>query len=647
MDFFTEQDKARAKSSNLVFLFCLAVVSIIVSLFALLSLVGSQDKDLSKLSWSLELFIMVALGSLLVVGLASLIRFAFLSGGGKVVAESLGGKRLQPNTANPLETRILNLVEEMAIASGTPVPPVYLLEEDGINAFAAGYSPADAVVGITRGCAEKLNRDQLQGVIAHEFSHILNGDMRLNIRLSGIIFGIIFLSRIGEIMMRVSGSSRRRSSNNDNGGAALVMIGLGIFIIGLVGGFFGSLIRAAVSRQREFLADASAVQFTRNPEGISGALKRIGGFSSGSEIQSSLAGDYSHFFFSSALSSMFATHPPLPLRIRRIEPNWASEYPDTDKISEQVDGSTSQISGFAGTSGPTTGASPQPAPSPDAQNNSGPSTRDSFLKSFEGPQKKQIKHAQSLLQQISPALLSLAKEPTGCRCILFALLLDSKNSSVRDQQTQLILRDTDQDTTTLTQKIFPQIQELSCELKYLLIEESAPSFTLFSPAQMEDFLTLIDSLMQADQKIDLFEWSLQKVIGYQLSHQSNNSTKALHGRASLKSRINECSIFLGALAHFGGEPEQVVQSYKKGFRSLDRSRPVHLPPVEKCNDLGSMDAALLKLNKMTPLAKRSFLDACSKVAEHDGVISDTEIQIIRGIAAALSCPLGPVSASSS
>ena len=647
MDFFTEQDKARAKSSNLVFLFCLAVVSIIGSLFAMLSLVGSQDEDLSKLSWSLELFIMVALGTILVVGLASLIRIAFLSGGGKVVAESLGGKRLQPNTPNPLETRILNLVEEMAIASGTPVPPVYLLEEDGINAFAAGYSPADAVVGITRGCAEKLNRDQLQGVIAHEFSHILNGDMRLNIRLSGIIFGIIFLSRIGEIMMRVSGSSRRRSSNNSDGGAALVMIGLGIFIIGLVGGFFGSLIRAAVSRQREFLADASAVQFTRNPEGISGALKRIGGFSSGSEIQSSLAGDYSHFFFSSALSSMFATHPPLPMRIRRIEPNWASEYPDTDKISEQVDGSTSQISGFAGTSAPTSGALPQPAPSPDAQNNSGPSPRDSFLKSFEGPQKKQIKHAQSLLQQISPALLSLAKEPTGCRCILFALLLDSKNSSVRDQQTQLILNNTDQDTNTLTQKIFPQIQELSCELKYLLIEECAPSFTLFSPGQMEDFLTLVDALMQADQKIDLFEWSLQKIIGYQLNHQSNNSTKALHGRASLRSRINECSTFLGALAHFGGEPGQAVKSYKKGFRSLDRSRPVNLPPVEKCNDLGVMDATLLKLNKMTPLAKRSFLDACSKVAEHDGMISDTEIQIIRGIAAALSCPLGPVSASSS
>ncbi len=646
MDFFTEQDKARAKSSNLVFLFCLAVVSIIVSLFVLLSLVGSQDKDLSKLSWSLELFIMVALGTILVVGLASLIRIAFLSGGGKVVAESLGGKRLQPNTANPLETRILNLVEEMAIASGTPVPPVYLLEEDGINAFAAGYSPADAVVGITRGCAEKLNRDQLQGVIAHEFSHILNGDMRLNIRLSGIIFGIIFLSRIGEIMMRVSGSSRRRSSNN-NGGAALVMIGLGIFIIGLVGGFFGSLIRAAVSRQREFLADASAVQFTRNPEGISGALKRIGGFSSGSAIQSSQAGDYSHFFFSSALSSMFATHPPLPLRIRRIEPNWANEYPDTDKISEQVGGSTSQISGFAGTSAPSTGAPLQPAPSLDAQNKSGPSTRDSFLKSFEGPQKKQIKHAQSLLQQISPALLSLAKEPTGCRCILFALLLDSKNSSVRDQQTRLILNNTDQDTTTLTQKIFPQIQELSYELKYLLIEECAPSFSLFSPPQMEDFLTLVDALMQADQKIDLFEWSLQKIIGYQLNHQFHNFTQALHGRASLKSRINECSIFLGALAHFGGKSEQVVQSYEKGFRSLDRSRPVHLPPVEKCNDLGSMDAALLKLNKMTPLAKRSFLDACSKVAEHDGVISDTEIQIIRGIAAALSCPLGPVSASSS
>ena len=205
MDFFAEQDKARAKSSYLVFLFCLAVVCIIGSLFALFSFIGTQDKDLLKLAWTPQLFGMVTLGTLVVVGLASLLRIAFLSGGGKVVAESLGGKLVQPNTSNSLEKRILNLVEEMAIASGTPVPPVYLMEEEGVNAFAAGYSPSDAVVGITRGCAEKLNRDQLQGVVAHEFSHILNGDMRLNIRLSGIIFGIIFLSRVGEIMMRVSG----------------------------------------------------------------------------------------------------------------------------------------------------------------------------------------------------------------------------------------------------------------------------------------------------------------------------------------------------------------------------------------------------------------------------------------------------------
>ena len=642
MDFFAEQDKARAKSSYLVFLFCLAVVCIIGSLFALFSFIGTQDKDLAKLAWTPQLFGMVTLGTLVVVGLASLLRIAFLSGGGKVVAESLGGKLVQPNTSNPLEKRILNLVEEMAIASGTPVPPVYLMEEEGINAFAAGYSPSDAVVGITRGCAEKLNRDQLQGVVAHEFSHILNGDMRLNIRLSGIIFGIIFLSRVGEIMMRVSGGSRHRSRNNDSGGGALVLIGLGIFLIGLIGAFFGSLIRAAVSRQREFLADASAVQFTRNPEGISGALKRIGGFSAGSKIQSSQAGDYSHFFFSSALSSMFATHPPLPLRIRRIEPNWSNQYPNTDQISESTEAASELTSGFAGDAPAESITQSQQASARRVSTEASGNSRESFLQSFEGPKDKQIQHARNLLEQNPPNLLAYAKEPSQSRCILFSLLLDSKDSSVCNEQIQLIQEKTDQMTSDLTSQISAKVQALGNELKYLLIEECSASFSLFSAQQMKDFYQLIDALIRADQQIDLFEWSVQKIVENQIAQKSNPGAYSPHGRASLRSKLNECSIFLGALAHFGGNPEDSEKAFEKGFRSLDRSAPVNLPPLDKC-DLRSMNENLPKLAKMTPLAKRSFLDACSKVAEHDGVISNSEIQIIRGIAAALSCPLGPIS----
>lgn len=281
MDFFEQQDQARAKTGTLVLYFLMAVVCIIVAIFALFSAVFMQTEEYRTLAWSIELAFMTTTGTVIVVALASLGRIASLSSGGSAVAEALGGKLISPNTGDPFERRIRNVVEEMAIASGTPVPPVYLMEEEGINAFAAGFAPRDAVIGITRGCATKLTRDQLQGVVAHEFSHVLNGDMRINIRLTGVLFGIVFLARIGEIMLHAGRGSRYRRRSKDEGGGAFVLLGIGLVVIGLIGGFFGSLIRAAVSRQREFLADAAAVQFTRNPDGIAGALKRIGGFSSG------------------------------------------------------------------------------------------------------------------------------------------------------------------------------------------------------------------------------------------------------------------------------------------------------------------------------------------------------------------------------
>src|SRR5262249_45598711 len=198
---------------------------------------------------------------------------AQLAAGGQAVALMMGGVEVPGATTDARQTRLLHVVEEMALASGVPVPPVYILDEQGINAFAAGYAPGDAVVAVSQGCLTYLTRDELQGVVAHEFSHILNGDMRLNIRLIGLIFGIIALSVIGRILMLTGGG--RRSSSRGNGG--LMMVGMGVFALGLVGAFFGRLIMAAVSRQREYLADASAVQFTRNPDGIGGALKKIGG----------------------------------------------------------------------------------------------------------------------------------------------------------------------------------------------------------------------------------------------------------------------------------------------------------------------------------------------------------------------------------
>ena len=641
MDFFEQQDKARGLTGYLFLLFGFAVVCIIISIFCLASVAVGFEKDLAGLAWTFELAIISTIGTIIAVFLASAFRISWLSSGGKVVAESMGGQRLSQNTKDPLSRQVLNVVEEMAIASGTPVPPVYLMEEQGINAFAAGYSPRDAVIGVTRGCATKLNRDQLQGVMAHEFSHILNGDMRINIRLTGIIFGIVFLSSIGRILTNIAYvSGGRRRNGKDSGGGALIILGIGLLIIGGIGGFFGAMIRASISRQREFLADASAVQFTRNPDGIAGALKRIGGYSHGSKLKSAGAQEFSHMFFSSGISSMFATHPPLPIRIKRIDPNWKNTYPDTDKISATA----SQSSQLAGASGFTGSADSEPLSQNQAPSQSGsnrqelPQSAQTFLKSEGKIDSEKLAQVRSLIASIPASLVEQAKEPFGARCLLFALLLDNKNLEARKRQVQMIENQAEEGTFDQTEKIEPFLTNLSCEQKLVLVEESRPAIAELSINQFSVFQKLIVQLIGADESIDLFEWCLHKVIEFDFGKQ--HYPRQLHGRASIRSRISDCAVILGALSHYGQEGADPKPAFKKGIQALDRSGQIKLPPSQDCG-LSSMDKAIERLNKMSASEKRSLIDACARTIDHDGKTTDIEIQILRGIACALSCPLGP------
>ena len=344
-DFFERQDAARRTTTRLVVLFAMAVIVIVLSVDLLVALVLAYA-DLESYFGLLELARQHAIdptvigfavgGTALVVAVGSAYKVLDLWGGGPVVAEHLGGRRLNGDTTVPTERRLLNVVEEMAIASGMATPPVYLLEdEEGINAFAAGYELEHAVIGVTRGTAERLSRDELQGVIAHEFSHILNGDMRLNLRLIALLHGIMVVALIGQVIFRVvSYSGINRWGSKDDAPLPLVAmgaLGLGarLVAIGFLGMFFDSMIKAAVSRQREFLADASAVQFTRNPLGIAGALKKIGGFVRGAVVKNPNAPEVSHMFFghaTSGLTSMFATHPPLSERIARLDPAWDGAF---------------------------------------------------------------------------------------------------------------------------------------------------------------------------------------------------------------------------------------------------------------------------------------------------------------------------------
>jgi Zn-dependent protease with chaperone function len=637
MDFFEQQDKAKRQSGYLFLLFGVAIVCIIISIFCLASVAVGFERDQAGLAWSLELAVISIVGTVIAVFIASVIRISWLSQGGKVIAEAMGGQKLNQNTKDPLSRQVLNVVEEMAIASGTPVPPVYLMDEPGINAFAAGYSPRDAVIGVTRGCATKLNRDQLQGVMAHEFSHILNGDMRINIRLTGIIFGIVFLASIGRMLTNIAYvSGGRRRNGKDGGGGALIILGIGLLIIGGIGGFFGSMIRASISRQREFLADASAVQFTRNPDGIAGALKRIGGYSHGSKLQTAGAQEFSHMFFSSGISSMFATHPPLPIRIRRIEPNWKNAYPDTDKISE----SASPFSPIAGASG-FAGVSPSGSTS---QNQTVTNRQESthsaqaFLKSEGQIDDEKLAQVRSLIASIPSTLIEQAKEPFGARCLIFALLFDNKNFEAKNRQIQMIESQTEEGTLQQTEKIEPHLLNLSCEQKLVLVEESRPAISELSINQFSVFQTLIVQLIGADESIDLFEWCLHKVIEFDFGKQ--HYPRQLHGRASIRSRLSDCAVIIGALSHYGQDGADPKPSFNHGMQALDRSGQIKLPASQDCG-LSSMDQAIERLNKMSATEKRSFINACARTIDYDGKTTDIEIQILRGIACALSCPLGP------
>ncbi len=333
MDFFAHQDKARKHTKLLVVYFAIAVACMIVSIYLVSLLIffgvgSSQQTDgpLPELAlWDAKLFAYVVFGTLGVVVLGSAYKTIELGKGGSAVAESLGGRLLSSEPTDPDERKLRNVIEEMAIAAGVPVPKIYVLEDEkGINAFAAGHSSGDAAIGVTRGCMTSLSRDELQGIIGHEFSHILNGDMRLNLRVMGVVFGIVCLAVIGRVLLY----SRGRSSKDKN---PLMLLGIALIVIGAIGAFFGRLIQAAISRQREFLADASSVQFTRNPAGLSGALQKIGGV--GSQLESVHAGEASHMFFGNGLGTpflgMLATHPPLDERIRAIDPSWDGKFKNT------------------------------------------------------------------------------------------------------------------------------------------------------------------------------------------------------------------------------------------------------------------------------------------------------------------------------
>ncbi|WP_207885258.1 M48 family metallopeptidase [Pseudomonas sp. 30_B] len=633
MNFFEHQDRARRQTGRLVLLLAVAVVSLVtitsLALGWLWRHLGEPAMHLTSRS-SLpdpELYLSVAGVIIAVVIAGALFKQVQLSAGGKVVAESLGGRLLNLSASNADERRLLNVVEEMALASGSPVPPVYVLEDASINAFAAGLSPRDAVIGITRGAIEQLERHELQGVIAHEFSHIHHGDMLLNTRLTALLHGILLLGLIGGMLLRgwsetstgVRVSSRSSSNDKNSGGSAvLLVIGAGVvlYVLGYVGTFFGQLIKASVSRQREYLADASAVQFTRDPSTIAGALKKIGSNPFGALLSAPRAAEFSHMYFGDGVgSSWFDTHPPLKDRIRRVEPGWDGRYP---KFEPRLDVALMNKDAW------TAAVTGQPYQ---------PSAVDVAVAAVGAPTAAHLQEARSTLLRLDERLQRAAHDTEGAQALVYGLLLDSE-PGLRARQLE-----------TIKQRL-----NLSLALQLDLLEESLlrldpgqrlPLLDLAMPAlkqlDTKAFHTLRENmalLIKLDGKVKLLEWTLLRIIERHLQ-----PGRGKIGSVALAALAEECATLLAFLARVGETgPVETGQAFADAWGTL----PFAPRPVPAEGSLRDLESALKKLEQLRPLQKPQLLKALARCIEHDGRISTGEAELMRAVADILDCPMPPL-----
>ncbi|MEI6073384.1 MAG: M48 family metallopeptidase [Verrucomicrobiae bacterium] len=608
MDFFDKQERAESRTKWLIAYFLLAVAGIILTLQVVLALVlelSLTDPDL---------FLVVSAGVVVLVAVGSLAKMAELSKGGRAVAAMLGGAPVDMNSADPAEQRLVNVVEEMSIASGVPVPEIYVLEDATINAFAAGHGPGDTAIGVTRGCIERLDRDELQGVIAHEFSHILHGDMRLNIRLIGVLNGILLLTLIGGFLLRMGiYSPRSESSDSKSKGAGFfvfVATGLALYLVGWIGVFFGKLIKAAVSRQREFLADASSVQYTRNPEGLAGALAKISKFSS--RLESPRAEEASHMFFGNGIGdswlALLATHPSIEERIEQISPGF-------DIAAAKA-------------------KAPVVPPKQPSGTRVGGRLAESLL-----PGQPHVAEAVALLAGLPAFSKSACRELHGACALVYALLL-SDEPAMREHQLALVQADDAMRAEALQH--FARRADLNSAQRIGLVDIAIPTLRHLSKEQYAVFRENVKKLVEADGEIQLFEYTLQKILVRHLDLYFSNATGTAVQFKSLLPLLPETGVLLSALATMDpGTAAQRDAAFRSGVSEL-LVKPSAFP-LERTDtiDLQAFDLALDKIALAAPDVKRTVLTACGAVVMHDGEVNDGQVEFLRAISDTLDCPVPP------
>jgi Zn-dependent protease with chaperone function len=645
MNFFDAQDQARRSTRRLVLAYITATIIIVAGVTAIVGFgfyAGGQYVDqLGQItpgqfvSNNPGLFASIALVATLFILGSSLFKTSRLSAGGGRVAVDMGGTQVPTDVQDPLRRRLRNVVEEMAIASGVPVPEIYVMEqEQGINAFAAGFSPSDAAIAVTRGTLELLDRDELQGVIAHEFSHILNGDMKLNIRLMGVLFGIMVLGLIGRLIMRGGFHASIVSSRRDRGSAPIFMVGIGLVILGGIGVFFARMIKARVSRQREFLADASAVQFTRQSAGIAGALKKIGGYSGGSKISATDPEEVSHMLFGSGsgLSSMFATHPPLVDRIQALDPTFKEgDFPQVDRRQRKMASATeSQHAAFAGdvTTALATGGTRVLA--------------DSIAASVGQPQKEHVDFARDLRASIPEALYEAAHSSEFAYLLAVSLILD-RSGKVTERQFALIQEQLGSERSKFVRRYFDDLNKIGPEYRLPLLEIAFPALKLRPAQELEYLVSLTTRLIEADGEIELFEFCFYRIMMSNLGRAIDPTGKRAASRSTRRELQAATIDLLRLLADYGHEVEaERIAAFDAGLKTLGpwahdaeftSDRKVTVPVLSNSLDI------LLGLNSK---GQDSLLRAVSATAAHDGKLSVSEAELVRAVCATLNYPLPPI-----
>ena len=644
MDFFERQDQARRNTKLLVLYFILAVILIVAAVYLVCAaafLRGKYEPNTFAWLWNLQLFAGVAAGTLAVILGGTLYKMSEVSSGGVAVAEMLGGRPISPNTQNEDERRLLNVVEEMSLASGTPVPSVYVLrEEEAINAFAAGHTTNDAAIGVTQGCLRLLNRDELQGVIGHEFSHILNGDMRLNLRLIGLIHGILCIAILGRILVR-AGSNSGGDSRNRGSCVFLALLGLALIVIGWIGVFFGRLIKSAVSRQREFLADAAAVQFTRNPGGLSGALKKIGGFAHGSRLLTPHAEEASHLYFGNGMGEswldLLATHPPLCERIRAIDPAFDGQFPVILSEAAQARHKKAAEAGITVASQLTREITGTRAADLRAQR----IEADEIVARVGATTPRHLEYAAHLRSALPDQVSAALHDPNGAVAAVCGLVL-SPNHSLQQQQRGIIQEILGESFSAQAFSLHAFITSQDATVKLPMLMLAVSALRQLAPDDYENFDRCVRALVEADAEIDLFEYTVLKALMRHLDPQFKPANRTITQFYSIKPLLPDCGVLLSALAHAGhGDDDAMVTAFAAGVPHLRHGvTALSLLQAQDCG-LDALDEALKRLAQAVPQIKKNVLDACAHTVAADGAIHAHEAELLRAMADALDCPIPP------